>query len=78
MKTMAVGELKTHFSEILNEVRNGEKVGIVYGRKKEPVAMIVPYGQEKKAERKIGILDGKVSIEFKDDFAMTTEELCAL
>jgi len=76
MKTMAVGELKTHFSEILSEVKNGKKVGIVYGRKKEPVAMIVPYSQEKKAERKIGILDGKVTIEFRDDFAMTDEELC--
>jgi len=30
---------------------------------------------EKKAERKIGILDGKVTIEFKDDFAMTAEKL---
>jgi len=50
---MAVGELKTRFSEILNEVRSGKKVGIVYGKKKEPVAMIVPYSQEKKAEREI-------------------------
>jgi len=32
--------------------------------------------QEKKAEREIGILDGKVTIEFRDDFAMTGEELC--
>ena len=78
MKALAVGELKTHFSQILNEVRQGEKVGILYGRAKEPVAMIVPYHEEKKTERRIGILDGKVTIEFRDDFAMTTEELCSL
>jgi antitoxin (DNA-binding transcriptional repressor) of toxin-antitoxin stability system len=78
MKAMAVGELKTHFSEILNEVRHGNKVGILYGRTKEPVAMIVPYNKEQKAERKIGVLDGKAVIEFKDDFEMTAEELCAL
>jgi len=78
MKTMAVGELKTHFSEILSEVRNGKKVGIMYGRKKEPVAMIVPYSDEKQTERKIGVLDGKVTIQFRDDFAMTAEELRAL
>jgi len=78
MKTMTVGEIKTHFSEILGEVRDGKKVGIVYGRKKKPVAMIVPYIHEKKAERKIGILDGKATIQFRDDFAMTAEELCAL
>jgi antitoxin (DNA-binding transcriptional repressor) of toxin-antitoxin stability system len=28
MKAMAVGEFKTHFSEILEEVRQGQKVGI--------------------------------------------------
>jgi len=78
MKAMAVGELKTHFSEILNEVRHGHKVGILYGRTKEPVAMIVPYNEGKKAERKIGILDGKAVIKFRDDFEMTTEEICAL
>ena len=74
---MAVGELKTHFSQILDEVKQGKKVGILYGRAKKPVAMIVPYCEEK-TERKIGILDGKVSIEFRDDFAITAEELCSL
>jgi antitoxin (DNA-binding transcriptional repressor) of toxin-antitoxin stability system len=78
MKAMAVGELKTHFSEILTEVRRGKKVGILYGRAKEPVAMIVPYVGGKMTERKIGILDGKVTIDFKDDFEMTAEELCNL
>jgi antitoxin (DNA-binding transcriptional repressor) of toxin-antitoxin stability system len=29
MKVMAVGELKTHFSEILKEVKNGKEVGIL-------------------------------------------------
>ncbi|MCL1836572.1 MAG: prevent-host-death protein [Treponema sp.] len=78
MKALAVGELKTHFSQVLDEVRHGKKVGILYGRAKKPVAMIVPYHEEKKTERRIGILDGKVTIEFRDDFAMTAEELCSL
>ena len=78
MKALAVGELKTQFSQILEEVKQGEKVGILYGRAKKPVAMIVPYHEEKKTERRIGILDGKATIEFRDDFAMTTEELCGL
>ena len=78
MKAMAVGELKAHFSEILEEVKQGEKVGILYGRAKKPVAMIVPYSEEKKAERVIGILDGKAVIQFRDDFKMTAEELCEL
>jgi len=78
MKTMAVGELKTHFSEVLERVMSGEQVGILYGRKKKPVAMIIPYPEKKKAERKIGILDGKTTIIIKDDFKITTEELCSL
>jgi len=78
MKAMAVGELKTNFSKILEEVKHGKKVGILYGRAKKPVAMIVPYFEEKKDERHIGILDGKITIEFRDDFAMSTEELCGL
>ena len=78
MKAMAVGEIKAHFSEILEEVKYGKKVGILYGRAKKPVAMIVPYIEEKKSEREIGILDGKVIINFNDDFKMTTEELCNL
>jgi antitoxin (DNA-binding transcriptional repressor) of toxin-antitoxin stability system len=76
MKTMAVGEIKTHFSQILGEVKHGKKVGILFGRAKKPIAMIVPFVEEKKGERKIGIMDGKVKIEFKNNFKMTTEELC--
>jgi antitoxin (DNA-binding transcriptional repressor) of toxin-antitoxin stability system len=75
MKTMAVGEVKTHFSEVLEEVKQGSRVGILYGRAKKPIAMIVPYVEEKTQERKIGILDGKIKIKFMDDFEMTAEEL---
>jgi antitoxin (DNA-binding transcriptional repressor) of toxin-antitoxin stability system len=75
MKAMPVGEVKTHFSEVLEEVKQGNRIGILYGRKKKPVAMIVPYIEEKVSRRKIGILDGKIRIKFKDDFEMTTEEL---
>jgi len=78
MKAMPVGELKAHFSEILERVVSGEKIGILYGRVKKPVAMIVPYKEEKRSERKIGILDGKATIKFKDNFEMTAEELCSL
>ncbi|GHT49776.1 hypothetical protein FACS1894102_4800 [Spirochaetia bacterium] len=78
MKEMAVGEVKTQFPKILEEVKKGHKIGILYGRTKKPVAMIVPYIEEKIIERKIGILDGKMKIEFKDDFEITTEELLGI
>lgn len=76
---MSVGELKAQFSEVLERVRSGESVGILYGKKKKPVAMIVPYqGQLTKKERKIGILDGRVNIRISEDFGLTEEELFEL
>jgi len=78
MEAMPVGELKTNFSKVLEKVMSGESIGILYGRVKKPVAMIIPYEEKKKKERKIGILDGKATIKFKDDFEMTAEELCSL
>lgn len=79
MKTLPVGELKAQFSEVLEKVKRGESFGILYGRKKKPVAMIVPYAEKDlKKERKIGLLDGKVDIKFSDDFKMTEEEFLGL
>jgi prevent-host-death family protein len=79
MKTLPVGELKAQFSEVLERVKKGETYGILYGKKKKPVAMIVPYAdEEKKKERKLGILDGKCAIRFSDDFKMSEEEFTGL
>jgi len=76
MKTMPVGELKAQFSEVLEKVKQGESFGILYGRKKKPIAMIVPYTEKKKKkERIIGLLDGKIDIKISEDFQMTEEEL---
>ena len=79
MKTLPVGELKAQFSEVLEKVKQGEKFGILYGKKKKPIAMIVPFSEvEEKKERKIGILDGKFQVKFANDFKMTEEELLDL
>ncbi len=79
MKTLPVAELKAQFSEVLEKVKHGESFSILYGRKKKPVAMIVPYDDtQKKSDRKIGILDGKVNIQFSDNFKMTEKELLRL
>ncbi len=41
--------------------------------------MLVPYVDfEKKKERKLGILDGKVKVTFADDFKMTEVEFLGL
>ncbi len=75
MITMAVAELKAHFSKVLKDVQQGQTIGIIYGKARMPVAMIVPYKAEQTGKREIGILDGKVKIEFMDDFEITEENL---
>ncbi len=76
MKTLQVGELKANFSQIIKEVINGEEVVISYGKKKENVAVIIPYNDYKKKNKiKLGLLKGKASFKIKEDFNMTAEEL---
>ena len=79
MKSLPVGEFKAQFSEVLEQVKQGETIEIVYGKKKTPVAHIVPInGSKPKKKRKFGILEGKVKYVFADDFKMTEDELLGL
>ena len=77
MKTMSVGEFKTHFSEALKRVEAGEKIGIAYGKKKEIKAWLVPK-DEKLSRRKLGILKDKGKVEFKGDYKTSEEEFFGL
>ncbi|MFP4406956.1 MAG: type II toxin-antitoxin system Phd/YefM family antitoxin [Spirochaetaceae bacterium] len=76
MKTMPVGELKAHFSKVVEEVKNGEEIVVSYGKKHENVAVLIPYSTYRKKNRiRLGLLQNKGSVEFTDDFKITTEEL---
>jgi antitoxin (DNA-binding transcriptional repressor) of toxin-antitoxin stability system len=73
MKALTVAKLKTHFSDILVQVKNGESIKILYGKSKKPVAMITPI-EDKKNPRKIGILDGKATFKTTENGKISTEE----
>ena len=76
MKTLPVAEVRTNFSSLLKEVESGNEIGIAFGRKKETIAVIVPIEEYKKIKaRKLGTLEGKVKVEFSENWAMTEEEL---
>lgn len=76
MKTLGVGELKKHFSSILDDLRQGEEIGISFGKKHELVAVLVPAEKYyKKKKRKLGILQDKASFEMKENFKISDEEL---
>ncbi len=79
MKSLPVGEFKAQFSEVLEKVQQGETVEIVFGKKKTPVALLVPInGSKPLKKRKLGILEGKVKFKFAKNFKMTDEELLDL
>ncbi len=75
MKTFNVGELKANFSQVLEDVKNGEKITISFGKKKEKVAVIVPYKKYAvPKKRKLGLFEHKVKYKIHKDFKMTEEE----
>jgi len=78
MKTLTVGKLKSQFSSIVKDLRNGKEITIEYGKNHQKLGVIIPYSKYKMKKRKIGILDGKASFKIKDNFKMTTEELLSL
>ncbi|MDR2587773.1 MAG: hypothetical protein LBC23_05895 [Coriobacteriales bacterium] len=73
MATMTVGELKTHFSEVLAQVQQGEEYQVAYGRAKKPVARLVPMDAERPS-RTVGILQDKASFTLSEDFKFASEE----
>jgi len=76
MKTMRIGELKRKFSQVLDCVKKGEKIVISYGKRKENIAVIVPYAEYQAMNTiRLGVLLGKASYKFSDSFEMTPEEL---
>jgi len=76
MRVLQSAEAKTHFSSILRDIEAGNEVAIAYGRKKQTIAVIVPYDQWKKSKkRQLGTLKKKAKVHFSVDFAMSDEEL---
>lgn len=74
MITMSVGEFKTHFSEVLEQVKAGEKIAVTFGKKKEVVGYFMP----EIPKRKLGILEGKATFKFAEDHEVTAEDFLGL
>jgi prevent-host-death family protein len=79
MKTLPLAEVKTHLSELLKEVKAGSEIAISFGKKRETIAVIVPYKQYKRAKkRRLGILKGKMKVIFEKDFSITDKDMLKL
>jgi len=73
MKTLTANDVKANISDVLVQVRNGENFKILYGKSKEPVAMLIPI-KNASLSRKIGILDGKASFKQKGNGKINEKE----
>lgn len=78
MKKLPVGELKTRLSDVLAEVKSGAEVVITYGKKKENIAVIIPYSAYmKKNSIRVGLLQEK-KMKIHDDFELSEEDFVNL
>ena len=78
MKTLAVGEFKTHFSEALEDVRHGKTVGVSFGRKGRLVAVLAPPKIVlHQGGVTLGSLKKKASFRTKPTFKISEEDLLA-
>jgi antitoxin (DNA-binding transcriptional repressor) of toxin-antitoxin stability system len=77
MEALTVAELKTHFSDVLNRVKNGENIKILYGKSKKPVAMIIPI-EGINSPRGIGVLDGKAAFTINGNGKISEEEFLGI
>ena len=76
MQTLTIGELKAGFSEILKKIRSGEEIVISYGKKREKVAVLVPYSAYVSTpERSLGLLKGRAGCIIHDDFEISEKEM---
>ena len=76
MKTLPLAEVKTHLSSLLKEVETGSEIAISFGKKRETIAVIVPYKEYKRSKRRrLGTLKGKMKVVFEKDFSMTDKDL---
>ncbi|HMI68268.1 MAG TPA: hypothetical protein VK517_19640 [Cyclobacteriaceae bacterium] len=74
MKTITVGEFKSNLAQIIEKILKGEEYVVSYGRKRKKIFKVVPYQEEKPKKRKLGLLEGKMTIKFHDDWEMSDEE----
>lgn len=80
MKTLTVAKLKAEFSSVINDLKQGHEVVITYGRKKEPIATIVPQSKLVKPNYSIELGDlKKAGWTYKmKNFEITDEEFLNL
>lgn len=71
---VTIGEFKTNLSEYAAKVQKGAEFIVTHGRRRKKIFKVIPIPEEKHVKRKLGVLKGKATVVFHDDWKMTTEE----
>jgi len=74
MKKMTVGEFKTHFSDVIEQVKTGEKIAVTFGKRKKVIGYFLPEIPTTEPKRKLGVLEGKAKVSFDTDFKITEDQ----
>ncbi|SDG49178.1 hypothetical protein SAMN04487996_11959 [Dyadobacter soli] len=78
MITISADQIEANASVVLKELAKGERIGITFGSEKTVKAYLVPGEVTGSRSRKLGILEGKGTVTFADDFKITEEEFLGL
>lgn len=78
MMTISADQIEANASTVLRQLAKGEKVGVIFGKDQAVKAYLVPGDGIARGPRKLGILEGKGTVTFADDFKMTEEEFLGL
>ena len=76
MKVISAGEFKSKMTFYIKKVMKGEEFVVSYRGKNNTVFKVSPVVKEEKPKkRELGILEGKATVVFHDDWQMSDEEL---
>lgn len=78
MQNFSLSEIPIKLPIILDLIQKGESIEFNVNPGENIIAKLIPLESKIKRKRKIGVLAGKATLEIKDDFEMTTEELLNL
>lgn len=77
MMTISADQIEANAPGVLNELAKGERIAVTFGNELIQ-AYLVPGEIAGSGSRKLGILEGKGTVIFEDDFKMTEEEFLGL
>jgi hypothetical protein len=74
MKSISVNEFEDNFLKVIEQVKSGEQISVTIGEEKQIIGYFLPEISLQKPKRKLGLLEGKATVIFHDDFKMSDEE----